>query len=258
MASTTAGTRLTEAYRLAQGQIGNRTVARLMRVWPLLDPTDLDGTTERWLDAALAVIDSQRNVTANLAAQYLRAFRALEAGAGPFTIPPLSPLNVEQVTTSLLVTGPIKVKDGMGRRGLQEAMQQALVASTGAGDRHAVNGGREVIGNTIQSDTRCRGYQRVTSGKPCGFCAMLASRGPVYFSGSFTDSDPRFYGPGASKVHDHCRCTTEPIYGDTAGTAQGKRYADLYDQVRRDIGFDANAADMRNAFRQALEAQQAA
>lgn len=266
MAAVPAATRLTETHRLAQARIGSQTVAQLMQVWPLLDPTDLDATTERWLSASRAIVQSQRRTSAALAAQYVKAFRALELGTLDGFVPAAAAaLPDDQLITSLVVTGPVKVKQGLTTGlTLDRALEAGLAGSSGAGDRHALNGGRSVIGNTTSSDTRCIGYQRVTSGKPCAFCALLASRGPVYFSGSFGDSDTRFVGPGTAKTHDHCRCSSEPIYRDTddVRTRQSQRFDDIYQQASKDLRAELSAGtrqpgpnDLLNAFRRAYEGQ---
>lgn len=59
--------------------------------------------------------------------------------------------------------------------------------------------GRETI---QQSAPR---WRRVTDGKPCEFCAMLAGRGPVYTSEDAADG---------GQYHAHCGCTAEPFDGD--------------------------------------------
>ncbi len=109
--------------------------------------------------------------------------------------------------------------------------------------------GREVV---QQSSRR---WRRVTDGNPCGFCAMLASRGPVYTSeesasrigGRGKAIDPtaprkrggqakgvRARGKGklGDKFHTRCGCTVEPFEGDPADwvpTADEQRFIDAYE-----------------------------
>lgn len=70
-----------------------------------------------------------------------------------------------------------------------------------------------------------------SKGGPCGFCVMLASRGPVYASSISA-------GLRADRFHNNCRCTVVPVY--TSRTWPGKedheRYAALYQSVVRDGG----------------------
>jgi hypothetical protein len=79
--------------------------------------------------------------------------------------------------------------------------------------------GREVVQRTA---TR---WRRVTDGSPCGFCAMLASRGPVYRSQE-----------SAEGYHAHCGCTAEPFDGDPAEwepTPDEQRFIDAYRESYR-------------------------
>lgn len=109
--------------------------------------------------------------------------------------------------------------------------------------------GREVV---QQSSRR---WRRVTDGNPCGFCAMLASRGPVYTSeasasrigGRGKAIDPtaprkrggqakgiRARGKGrlGDRFHSLCGCTVEPFDGDPSEwepTPDEQRFIDAYE-----------------------------
>lgn len=66
-------------------------------------------------------------------------------------------------------------------------------------------------------------WRRVTDGDPCGFCAMLASRGPVYRSAGKAGDGNRYHG--------RCGCTVEPFDGDPDDwepTPEEQRYIDAY------------------------------
>jgi hypothetical protein len=95
---------------------------------------------------------------------------------------------------------------------IREALSKAGNSAVGAAVRHAGNGGREQIRETVKVDVRATGYARITAAAPCYFCAMLASRGAIYKEDSFAASDARFEGPGNAKVHDSCQCGMRPVY----------------------------------------------
>lgn len=97
-------------------------------------------------------------------------------------------------------------------RSIQRVMMEAGAAAAAAATRHVQNAGRDLIDEVVRSDRRAVGYVRITREDPCSFCAMLASRGPVYRADSFAASDPRYTGPGEHKVHDTCGCTIRPVY----------------------------------------------
>lgn len=258
MAATDAGRRLTESHRRAQLRVAARTVRQLGVVWPLLDPVDLDGTRERWVRAALPVIEQNREVSAGLAGRYMSRFREVEVGP-PAGWVPSSPavLVPERAATSLLVTGPHDVKRQMVQGFLLDrAVDLAGRRSAAAGMRHVLDGGRSVIERSVAADPVCLGWARVTEADPCAFCAMLASRGPVYkeSTGLFVGGDPRGRVRGSRRVaeryHDDCKCSLEPVYStDAAWPGESERFRDLWDEATAGLG----GAEARTAFRRAYE-----
>lgn len=95
---------------------------------------------------------------------------------------------------------------------ISEAIDTSAQAASASAGRHVANAERDQIKQTAKADPRALGYIRTLGPDPCFFCAMLASRGPVYESDSFDDSDPRFEGPGSAKVHDNCSCGLRPVF----------------------------------------------
>lgn len=76
---------------------------------------------------------------------------------------------------------------------------------------------------TVQRSARR--WRRVTDGNPCGFCAMVASRGPVYHSQE-----------SAEGYHSRCGCTAEPFDGDPSEwepTPDEQRFIDAYRESYR-------------------------
>lgn len=61
---------------------------------------------------------------------------------------------------------------------------------------------------------------------PCGFCAMLASRGPVY-------KTSKTAGVGVNRFHNNCRCVCVGVYTSRAwpGKEQHARFEQLYNEV---------------------------
>lgn len=241
MSVTDAGRQLTESYRLAQTRIGRETVRRMFEVWQLLDPTAVDDTVEQWLQVAMALTKAQRQTSAQLAADYVRAFRAVELGtlAGfDASIPTLAP--DEALATSLTVTGPAALKSGMTRGyTVDRAASLARNASSRAAHRLALNGGRTTVMAAVASDDRALGFSRATSGSACAFCAILASRGAVYTSERTADFE----------AHDGCSCSPEPLYARDAPLPPGaSQYAAQWEQAKSlgsDEGIPATVAFRR-------------
>lgn len=226
MAAVEAARRLTEAHRVAQARLGAQTILSMRRIWPLLDIDDLDGTFERWLRTAEPLIQAQRSTSATLAANYLATFRTIELGvdAGSVTPALASPVETAVLETSLLVTGPARIRSALARGvPLVRALTNAETAAASAAMRHALNGGRSTIVDTVAEDRKALGWARATSGRACPFCAMLASRGPAYKSDETADF----------RAHDHCGCAVEPVYRhDAAWPASSRRYAALWRQAK--------------------------
>ena len=223
MASTLAGRRLTEAHRLGQIRIGARTVQQILASWHILDPTNLDGTLERWLRVALSIISAQRHASASLSAGYLAAFRAAEGADGDFLPVLAGAFTRRGAATALTVTGPVAVKIASGRGELLDAaVEIGKTLSAGAAMRWALDGGRDTIFASVAADDQALGYARATSGAPCYFCAMLAGRGAVYKSEE----------TASFEAHDHCSCEPEPIYNDNADLPAGAdKYGALWDRA---------------------------
>lgn len=251
MAVTAEGSALTEAHRLAQVTIQSATVSDLLAIWPLLDGLDLDGSFPGYARAAQAILTLRREQSAGLSAAYYAAFREAEGIVGTIDVPRLAALAEEQALTALLVTGPVTIKQGIARGSdLATARERALVTTAGSMMRLTANAGRETLSAAIHADSTAVGYARVTDGSPCAFCAMLASRGVAFKSGSFAASDPRFEGHGSAKVHDHCGCTVEPVFGDNY---QLPGRAAEFEALWAETGAHHSGADAVNAFRRAYE-----
>lgn len=212
--TTPGGLQLTEAHRLAQSRLAVEATAQMSQFWRLLQPDRIDETREAWVRAVTAPLEQLRGRSVSLAELYQRAFQLGEIGTldgYPDSVRVDS--NRRALTISMDVTGPIAAKRAIATSPtLDEAMRKAFTQAVGAASRYVLNGGREYIAQSILKNPRSQGYVRVTDGRPCYFCAMLASRGAVYKEQSFDLSDARFAGGGDAKVHDHCTCQIASVY----------------------------------------------
>lgn len=103
----------------------------------------------------------------------------------------------------------------------RKANDDAAGARTAAaGARITSDGSRDVVHDLTKRDRKAIGYARVSrSGTPCGFCAMLISRGVVYKSeasaGGKTSSAAtvrRGQAAVGDEYHDHCRCEAVAVF----------------------------------------------
>lgn len=77
-----------------------------------------------------------------------------------------------------------------------------------AAERIVMDGGRGAVFAYANKDKRVLAYARVSaSGTPCGWCAMLISRGAVYRS-----ERTGTLGEDGDLYHDNCHCYAEPIF----------------------------------------------
>lgn len=270
------------AYLAAQHAKDQEAVAAqlaltLYPLWSLVQFAALDASMPTWLGAVLPRIKTAYLQSQKLSAVFAQnaRFAALPTAAplpitvpdvehpsgisaGAFQMPDLGvgklidvgePFDAQKVGVSLTIEADYKTKDQMPGPE-DELMDNALVRSSGASVRLAVDGSRNVTNNVLKARSGAVGFARVTDSKPCHFCALLASRGAVYGKSSFLDSDSKFEAnPGASKnlpegftniakVHNNCKCTLRPVYSksqsmDEAATYYRDSWDDIYNSNRK-------------------------
>lgn len=270
---------LAEAYRQDQSRRAAAMAAIAVYYWRTrTDPQD-PSAVQRWLDFIIPKILGERDRSAALGRALGDRIRALELPgvADGYKYPTLPGLDPAALRTSLSVTGPVAVQkkvhtwNALTSAEIEKLLEvkpsetaridsnmleakakaEAEVTIAGAVVRHVQNGGRETLVEGAVKDKVSLGWVRVTRGNPCYFCAMLASRGRVYEGQSFDASDPRFVGgAGTAKVHDNCNCSIKPVYSHSDELVQR---TDAYEQMWRDWGVGATAADKIKNFRQAYE-----
>jgi len=135
-----------------------------------------------------------------------------------------------------------------------EAHRQAGAQQAAAASRVAMNGARSSNWTHMTRDRRALGYVRLSrTGTPCGWCAMLISRGPVYKSQSsalFADGD---------KYHDNCHCYAMPVwnrdqYQSSELTALSRQFEALWPEVTK----GRTGKDAVSAWRRFIRKQQRA
>lgn len=157
----------------------------------------------------------------------------------------LGPKNLEGKLSDIDPEAPAKDVDRLR----DEAHAQAGARQAAAAERVAMNGGRSTVWNHAQRDKRAIGYIRLSrTGTPCGWCAMLISRGPVYRS-----EKSATYGDG-DKYHDNCHCYAEPVfsreqYDSSPLYALNRQYEELWPQVTKGLSGKAAVSAWRRFIR---------
>lgn len=216
MASTAEGEQLTRAQQAAQIAIGDRAAAEARLLWPRLDVSDLDGSLPYWLATSVLATNRRMQESQQIAGAYMRAFREAEiGGTGPVVL--AAPHGTPD---ALRIAGPVRIKRLIaGGMAPAEAYARAFTKYEGMVRRQAMMGGRLTIAASSGRDRKALGWRRVTDGNPCAFCALLASRGPVYRSAASADG---------LQYHAHCGCTAEPAYTAWKPSDAEEQYVDEY------------------------------
>lgn len=145
---------------------------------------------------------------------FYRGVRGLSAVPGsPPAIPPVPPVLVQSLVRQTLdATGPGTMLHGIkAGQAPAQALDNAAVKLAGAASRLAQQGARQAVLHSVRADEEALGWARITSGRPCAFCAMLASRGPVYK----TEQSAGF------EAHNHCMCVAMPVFSQEEADGTG-------------------------------------
>lgn len=264
MATTAAAASLTEAYRIEQNRNSLLVTYVVTQLWLRTILADnIDESAANLIARLIPMLKQRRDFSAIQARTYYKEFRKLEVKGGDgFELPAMTSMDLQALETSLRVMGPVALKtkiaalpktdigpDGQPRIHpalIQGAIEDTATMISGAATRHVINGGRDEIQSALDEDPVALGYIRVTDANPCYFCAMLASRGPVYGDDSFDQSDPRFIGEGSHKVHDHCGCSVEPVYSrKTAWPGRARDAEEAWISLSNDLGKVPTINDFR-------------
>ena len=165
------------------------------------------------------------------------------------TLEALGPANLEKKTEQLDPEAPASEVDAA-----REAAHAAAGARQAAGaERVVMDGARGELFSLVQRDKRVLGWARYsTTGTPCGWCAMLISRGAVYkteASAQFSEGD---------LYHDNCHCAAIPLWTreQYAGSMfeLNRYYQELWPQVTRGLSGKAAVSAWRRFIRQEQKA----
>ncbi|MFC8708335.1 hypothetical protein ACFUCQ_00120 [Streptomyces sp. NPDC057197] len=158
-----------------------------------------------------------------------------------------------QSKTSYYVhTAPLREEMKRGRlddpeflKSLDETMESAGRNLARDAGRLAEAGGRDALAEAREEDPDVIGWYRKTDADPCGFCAMLASRG-----GAFT----KYMEP--DRFHTGCHCQTLPLFRGVEIPAEDAAKRDEY--LARWNATPGSGADQVKAFQQEFNAERKA
>jgi hypothetical protein len=200
MAVTPAGRQLTFQHRRRQVAVRSAILRDLLRVWGVVDPTNLAGTIGPFTDAAAALVEAGHRRSASLAVVYYQRYRQTERIRGQVTIIEPEPPDRTDMASVIRGAGLAGIVNAR-RRGFTPAAaaRNGYVKASGSASDLILAGVRGVIGQATASDPAARGWRRVTSSDPCDFCQQIADEG--------------VHGKDAGfEAHNHCACVAEPAF----------------------------------------------
>lgn len=228
-------------YRRAQDVIARGVVRAVVSVLRSVAGVRLDqGQFGAVVDALLPSVLSARSASAGLArevyaaerARHSRSGRAPVVGMPHYERAALEDVLARTVKPALLDTDPVP--------------RATVVQAATAVARHVEMAGRETLIFSVESDRAALGWARVLTGREnCAFCAMLASRGPVY-----TSESSALVRADGRRFHDGCDCLVVAVFDRSSWP--GKAQADRLFQFWQDSTRGQSGGDAVNAFRSAL------
>lgn len=205
-----------ERVRRAQAALAARARRDVARVWPKVVALPAPRVAPVMAEVLEAVAEKYGPAAGAIAADYYDELREGAKASGRFA-PAVAALPEAERFKSLAGwgAGPLF--------GAEPDSALALSRMSGGLSRIVQNVGRDTITDAVVSDPAGPTYARHASANACAFCAMLATRGPIYTSSSNA-------GTLGSKYHDDCHCTVVPVFpGQTYREAPYvKRWREAY------------------------------
>lgn len=214
MALTPTGDALTRAHRDEQILLAARAAGEAEVFWSELNPAD----PMPWAYTAALMIEDQKRQSSRLSRAYLQEFGYAETGS-PVTVESPRP-NLDLLIGLTVVAGVRELEnlpDTLTPGDVRDRFAEIVAAET-------QRTYREMVANNAGSQRKA--WRRVAQANACAFCAMLASRGPVY-----TETTASIRKHDGLRYHRGCKCTAEPWYGEWSEwrpTPQEQPYVDAY------------------------------
>ena len=196
MALTAAGAALTVGYQRRISAMASATGLAVADAMDGIDSDDIGGIHQYAVKKAADAIQAGTRQGRALTAQYLRRYARAEDIDLP-SLPPAKPVPRADAVRTAFYSGPVRAKT-LIRRGISGEQAVAEMRDWAAqwGRTRVESASRDyVIQSARRTRLKCR---RVTVGKTCAFCSMLAARGPVYTEDTVT-----------FRAHRCCDCTWE-------------------------------------------------
>lgn len=239
MALSQSANALSRGFKQLQNRLSALTIRQLLVLWPALDFENIDASWPALQAGLLGLVEARRRDSSGLAASYYVEFRAAERITGRVSPVLADPIPQALSATGLTIRGPYVAKHLLSLKDPQ-AEAKTLTHLVGEVDRQVMNGGRDTVIANVDADPKAVGFSRFADADCCAFCAMLASRGPVYLSEASAGFEPHF----------KCGCEPEPWFGQRgAWPENGRKFQEQWNETTKGL----SGKEARLAFRQAHE-----
>lgn len=207
--------------------------AALSAIWDdTLDPHDIVGSFATFREKAAPLIGTGRVLAERKATDYYRTLLAYKGlDASDLADLAKAPYPVAAIKASLSgATGKhINKAFFLNQKGLPNSavLAQAKADMLGSAKRQVINASRAHLVALSRAHNKIKGWARVSDGNPCGFCAMLVGRGPVYAEDT-----------ASFDSHDRCGCSVRLVtYDEEDGgwTEDAKAYRWAYENGYQDV-----------------------
>lgn len=207
-----------EEHRAALEDVLTLATAQLLAEWPALPVDDPLALPRPLADLLAELIEDFSAVSATLAADFYEDLRLAADLTDAYTPELADPPPLGQIEAS--------AKWASSGAWVDEA--KALRDSAAFAQRMVADADRRTIDLNVERDPAAPRYARHASANACAFCALNATRGPVF----------RSEAGAASKYHDHCRCIAVPVW-DRSGFEEAPYVADwreAYHAATKELG----------------------
>lgn len=223
-------------YQAAQNLLGVTLIRDILSQWRLT-MTDLSSVRALWpviRPAIMLAVNDKRDVFWNMGLRFFARVRGASGITSPVPEVLPVPLPPALVQATLDSTGPWTMLKAVSKSVPPgEAADIAAVRLSGAASRLAIQGARQAVLASVQADPAAMAWARGLGPRPCYFCAMLASRGPVYKSSA----------SAGFEAHNHCMCYAIPVFSAGQGAPGWQQLQDDWQRVTKGLsGQDARKA----------------
>jgi hypothetical protein len=185
-------------------QTRRRAVASVGRAWDVLQPVD-DAALDRWLRAAVPIVDVAKTRAAGLTVAYVRGYVGQATGAVPTVDVSAAAVAADVrggVTTAEVLTRPVvavRTALSLGHSPL-DALKIGRARAVQYADTDPQLAFREAFRRAAEQIETIVGYRRIPDAGACKFCLVASTQ--------------RYHVRDLMPLHNACGCTSAPIIGD--------------------------------------------